>query len=96
VGLELFLNTFARWPDDHPQLVALLYDDCARVAELYPTIVDLIRSRDGELARSLARRSLEQLDDAWSRRHPPPEPMPLSPTIFEAVLPDKRGRRDTR
>src|SRR5580700_8674919 len=27
VGLELFLNTFARWPDDHPDLVALLYDD---------------------------------------------------------------------
>src|SRR5579864_4490571 len=29
VGLELFLNTFARWPDDHPQLVATLYDECA-------------------------------------------------------------------
>jgi GntR family transcriptional repressor for pyruvate dehydrogenase complex len=96
VGLELFLNTFARWPDEHPQLVALLYDDCPRVAALYPTVVDLIRSRDGELARSLARRSLEQLDEAWSRRHPPPEPTPLSHPVFEAAAPGKRGRRDTR
>src|SRR5271165_832004 len=24
VGLELFLNTFARWPDEHPQLVITL------------------------------------------------------------------------
>jgi GntR family transcriptional repressor for pyruvate dehydrogenase complex len=97
VGLELFLNTFARWPDDHPQLVALLYDDCARVAALYPTIVDLIRTGDGELARSLARRSLEQLDDAWSRRHPPPEPMPLAPPVYTAAPPSKqRGKRDMR
>ena len=74
VGLELFLNTFARWPDEHPHLVAVLYDECARSAELYTTIVDLIKSRDGDLARTLARRSLEHLDEAWSLRHPPPAP----------------------
>src|SRR6185312_432090 len=74
VGLELFLNTFARWPDDHPQLVAMLYDESAKAAHLYATIVDLIRSRNGELARVVARRSLEAMDDAWSRRHPPPAP----------------------
>jgi GntR family transcriptional regulator, transcriptional repressor for pyruvate dehydrogenase complex len=72
VGLELFLNTFARWPDDHPQLVAALYDDCASSAALYPAVIDLIRSRDGEAARQLTRRTLEVLDGAWSRRHPSP------------------------
>src|ERR1019366_237752 len=72
VGLELFLNTFARWPDDHPLLVAMLYDDCASASLLYSSIVDLIRSRDRELARGLARRALEELDEAWARRHPAP------------------------
>jgi hypothetical protein len=79
VGLELFLNTFARWPDDHPQLVVALYDDCIRRGELYPAVIDLIRSRDGEAARSLTRRALEHMDDAWSRRYPPPLPLPLEP-----------------
>ena len=31
VGLELFLNTFARWPDEYPQLMATLYDDAPRL-----------------------------------------------------------------
>src|SRR5580704_2878949 len=29
VRLELFLNTFARWPDEYPYLVTTLYDDTA-------------------------------------------------------------------
>lgn len=91
VGLELFLNTFARWPDDHPHLVATLYDECARAAELYPAIVELIKSRDGELARSLARRSLEQIDEAWSRRHPPPAPVAV-PEARSASA-SRRGKR---
>src|SRR5580658_1532167 len=45
VGLELFLNTFARWPDEHPELVAVLYDDCSRAAALYPSVIALIRTR---------------------------------------------------
>jgi GntR family transcriptional repressor for pyruvate dehydrogenase complex len=77
VGLELFLNTFARWPDEHPQLVAALYDDCNRRGELYPAVIDLIRSRDCEAARTLARRALEHMDEAWSRRYPSPVPLPL-------------------
>jgi GntR family transcriptional repressor for pyruvate dehydrogenase complex len=75
VGLELFLNSFARWPDDHPQLVCLLYDDCSSSAALYPAIVEIIGSRDGEGARSLARAALVEIDRAWSRRHPPPSPL---------------------
>jgi len=74
VGLELFMNTFARWPDEHPELVAVLYDDCPRAAALYPSVIDLIRSRDCDAARVIARKALEQLDDAWSARHPPPAP----------------------
>jgi GntR family transcriptional repressor for pyruvate dehydrogenase complex len=72
VGLELLLNTFARWPDEHPQLVAVLYDDCASSVALCAGVIDVIRSRDGETARTVARRALEHLDAEWGRRHPPP------------------------
>jgi GntR family transcriptional repressor for pyruvate dehydrogenase complex len=80
VGLELFLNTFARWPDDHPRLVEVLYDDTAASLSLYEPVIDVIKSRDGDAARVLARRALEALDAAWARRHPPP---PVAPTITE-------------
>src|SRR5579859_2688247 len=72
VGLELFLNTFARWPDEHPQLVTTLYDDTASSMSLYEPLMDIIKSRDGETARVLARKALEAIDAAWSRRHEPP------------------------
>jgi GntR family transcriptional repressor for pyruvate dehydrogenase complex len=72
VGLELFLNTFARWPDEHPQLVTMLYDDTAASMSLYEPVIDVIKSRDGETARMLARKALDALDAAWSRRHEPP------------------------
>src|SRR5580700_6297559 len=74
VGLELFMNTFARWPDEHPELIAVLYDDCASAAALYPSVIALIRTRDCDAARALARSALEQADSAWSARHPPPAP----------------------
>src|SRR5215472_1936506 len=74
VGLELLLNAFARWPDEHPQLVSVLYDDCVSAVRLYPAVIDVIKARDGEAARAIARRVLEQRDAAWARRHPPPPP----------------------
>jgi GntR family transcriptional repressor for pyruvate dehydrogenase complex len=79
VGLELFLNTFARWPDEHPQLVAILYDDMSSSMALYPAVIEVIKSRDGETARVMARRVLEELDKAWARRHPPPPPAVTEP-----------------
>jgi GntR family transcriptional repressor for pyruvate dehydrogenase complex len=79
VGLELLLNTFARWPDEHPLLVAMLYDECAKTLPLYPAVIEVIKSRDGEGARTIARRTLEHFDAAWGRRHPPPEPAVTEP-----------------
>lgn len=73
VGLELFLNTFARWPDEHPELVGVLYDDRTATAAMVPAVVDLIRARDGAAARALVRAALEASDQAWSVRHPPPD-----------------------
>ncbi len=88
VGLELLLNTFARWPDEHPQLVALLYDDCAMSVTFYPRIIDVIKARDGESARTITRRALEHRDGEWARRHPPPPP-----SITAPAAPPKRIKR---
>jgi GntR family transcriptional repressor for pyruvate dehydrogenase complex len=88
VGLELLLNTFARWPDEHPQLVAVLYDDCAAAATLYPSVVEVIKLRDSDAARTIARRTLDELDAAWARRHPPPEA-----GVTEAVATTKGRKR---
>ena len=90
VGLELFLNTFARWPDEYPGLVTILYDNTASSVALYEPVVDIIKSRDGENARLSVRRSLEALDTAWARRHPPPQLSANDPLDLPT---SKRGRR---
>ncbi|MCL2448457.1 MAG: GntR family transcriptional regulator [Polyangiaceae bacterium] len=96
VGLELFLNTFARWPDEHPQLVATLYDDCVAASQLYPAVIDLIRARDGEAARTLVRRVLEALDAAWARRHPPPPPIGMPDVVPLKPARATRMRKERR
>src|SRR5271166_2238714 len=85
VGLELFLNTFARWPDEHPQLVTLLYDDMNSSMALYPAVIEVIKSRDGDSARTIARKVLEEMDRAWAGRHPPPPPAVTEPANEQRV-----------
>ncbi|HEY8042204.1 MAG TPA: GntR family transcriptional regulator [Polyangiaceae bacterium] len=92
VGLELFLNTFARWPDEHPQLVTTLYDDTAASATLYEPVIALIKSRDSATARTVSRQALEALDNAWARRHPPPAPAVIEPVIVPSISRKARKR----
>jgi GntR family transcriptional repressor for pyruvate dehydrogenase complex len=95
VGLELFLNTFARWPDEFPHLVTMLYDDTQASLTLYDPVIDVIRSRDGETARVLSRRALEALDAAWSRRHPlqVPPAIEASPVPMISASAAKKGKK---
>jgi GntR family transcriptional repressor for pyruvate dehydrogenase complex len=90
VGLELFLNTFARWPDEYPHLVTTLYDDPEASMTLYDPVVEMIKSRDGESARTIVRKALEALDEGWSRRHPSPVPVVAAAAAVEA---GKKGRK---
>jgi DNA-binding FadR family transcriptional regulator len=71
VGLELMLNTFARFPDEQPELVAQLYDVPARTLEHYPLVIGLIESGEGRHARELVRAALEHVDQALIERHSP-------------------------
>jgi GntR family transcriptional regulator, transcriptional repressor for pyruvate dehydrogenase complex len=71
LALELLLNTFARFPDEHPELARVLFDRCEASLAYYPIVVELIRRGDADLARAVVRRELEKADDAWHRRHAP-------------------------
>ena len=75
VGLELLLNTFARFPDDLPLLVGALYDRCEEALQLYPLLMGLVRAGDPARARELVRTMFEAHDVEWQKRHfgsPPP------------------------
>jgi DNA-binding FadR family transcriptional regulator len=80
VGLELILNTFARFPDEHPDLVAQLYDEPQRTLDHYPLVIGLIEARDDRAARDLVRGALEVVDEELVRRHSPaPQQSPAKP-----------------
>lgn len=96
VGLELILNTFARLPEEHPQLVAALYDDPERTVSAYPIIIELVRSGRPDEARMLVRqalaaadatlleRQLRNIDPASSRKKAP---------LVGAAAPKKKGKK---
>ena len=68
VGLELILNTFARFPEEHPALVGALYDDPERTVSAYPLIIELVRSGKSEEARILVRQALAAADASLLER----------------------------
>jgi len=74
VGLELVLNSFARFPDEHPELVARLYDRRDRAIMLYDAILAILATRDADLARTQVRAALEAHDAEWLSRHAPEDP----------------------
>lgn len=70
VGLELLLNTFARFPDEHPQLVEMLYDRCEAALGFYDVIINVIRAGgDPREARDAVRDAFEAADADWLERH---------------------------
>ena len=69
VGLELLLNTFARFPDEQPELVARLYDRCEDSLAFYPLVIGLVQARDPALARQTMRDALLAIDVEWQARN---------------------------
>ncbi|CAN5462402.1 FadR/GntR family transcriptional regulator [soil metagenome] len=104
VGLELILNSFARLPEDHPQLVAALYDDPDRTISAYPIIIELVRSGRPEEARTLVRqalaaadatlleRQLRNLNPASTKKQAPLVPPAVAVTETTATK-KKRGKK---
>jgi GntR family transcriptional regulator, transcriptional repressor for pyruvate dehydrogenase complex len=69
VGLELILNTFAKFPDELPDLVAKLYDQREGALEFYGIVIAMIENGDAASARDAIRHALEGVDEAWCARH---------------------------
>jgi GntR family transcriptional regulator, transcriptional repressor for pyruvate dehydrogenase complex len=81
VALELVLNMFARFPDEHPNVVAKLYDQRENAVFFYELLIGLIRGGDPVRARDHMRRAFEVIDADWMERHRPPGralPVPVS------------------
>jgi GntR family transcriptional repressor for pyruvate dehydrogenase complex len=72
IALELVLNMFARFPDEHPHVVAKLYDQRENAVFFHELIIGLIRGGDPERARDHMRRAFEVIDADWMERHRPP------------------------
>jgi GntR family transcriptional repressor for pyruvate dehydrogenase complex len=91
VALELVLNMFARFPDEHPAVVATLYDQRENTAFFHELVVGLIRGGDPVRARETLSRAFEIIDADWMERHRPPGakipttvPSERAPSIVEA------------
>ncbi len=97
VGLELVLNTFARFPDDQPALVAALYDQREHAAAYYDLVLSLVRAGDPGNARALMRRAFEVMDEDWMRRHRPHDaPAPPKAARTNATKARKKRKGTSR
>ncbi len=69
VGFELILNSFSRFPEDQPELIAELYDRREDSIPFYQVLIELIRAGDGDAARETLRSAFAMMDDEWLTRH---------------------------
>lgn len=69
VGFELILNTFGRFPEEQPELLAKLYDRQEESLPFYEMLVELVKMGDGEQARQTLRAMFNAVDEDWLARH---------------------------
>jgi DNA-binding FadR family transcriptional regulator len=69
VGFELILNSFARFPEEQPALVATLYDKREESVDFYGALIALVQAGDPEGARNALRAAFTAMDEEWLARH---------------------------
>ena len=69
VGFELILNSFARFPEEQPALVAALYDRREESVGFYEALIGLVQAGDPEGARTVLRQTFTAIDEDWLARH---------------------------
>jgi GntR family transcriptional repressor for pyruvate dehydrogenase complex len=69
VGFELILNSFARFPEEQPALVATLYDKREESVGFYGALIALVQAGDPEGARNALRAAFTAMDEEWLARH---------------------------
>jgi GntR family transcriptional regulator, transcriptional repressor for pyruvate dehydrogenase complex len=95
VGLELLLNTFARLPEEFPELTAALYDRREDSLVFYSACIALVEAGDEAGARVAVRRALEVIDEDWSRRNAPAGARARRPAAGDAALTAEEEARPT-
>ena len=63
------LNTFGRFPEEQPELLAKLYDRQVESLPFYEMLVELVRAGDAENARQTLRGAFLAVDQDWLARH---------------------------
>jgi GntR family transcriptional repressor for pyruvate dehydrogenase complex len=101
VGLELLLNTFARFPDEQPELVARLYDRAEDSLAFYPLVIALVQQGDPALARQTMRDALLAIDVEWQARNggaraPAGRARATGGSAFEAALAGAKKKAKTK
>jgi DNA-binding FadR family transcriptional regulator len=69
VGFELILNSFARFPEEQPALVAQLYDKREDSVGFYGALIGLVQAGDPDGARNALRDAFTAMDEEWLGRH---------------------------
>lgn len=69
VGFELILNSFARFPEEQPALVATLYDKREDSVGFYDALIALVQGGNPEGARAALRDAFRAMDEEWLARH---------------------------
>ncbi len=69
VGFELLLNSFARFPEEQPALVTMLYDKREESVGFYGALIGLVQAGDPEGARTALRAAFAAMDEEWLARH---------------------------
>lgn len=104
VGFELILNSFARFPEEQPDLLPELYDRREDSLPLYDALIAMVRAGDGAPARATLRSVFQQMDDDWLARHghrprgdarrrePAARPKPAAPAPKPAKPAGKKGK----
>lgn len=96
IGFELLLNSFARFPDEQPNLVATLYDRREESVGFYDTIIDIVKQRDPDAARDALRTVFTELDEEWLSRHGHKRAPKASPHTKEAKAPTPNTKKKKR
>ncbi|MDB4942466.1 MAG: Transcriptional regulator, GntR family [Labilithrix sp.] len=69
IGFELILNSFSRFPEEQPALVATLYDKREESVGFYEGIIALVQSGDAAAARAVLTQTFSAMDEEWLARH---------------------------
>ncbi len=92
VGLELMLNSFVRFPEELPDLVAQLYDRRDESIALYDAVIELVKAGDGSAARTAALMAFAAIDEDWLKRHGHTV-VPEKEKRAKAAPPKKKGKK---